>query len=209
MKPYVLINFACSIDGKIALEGGRPYKFSNLEDLQRVHRLRSEVDAILVGKNTINSDDPKLVVNPKYYSSDKVPDAVVLDSRLQIKESARVFDYNRKVILITGSDINFNNFKNKKAEVLVKKCDSPRPGVDCIVKILGDLEYKKILVEGGKSVITSFLESQFWDEISIFYSPVFVGDKGVSMLDSISTVKNVTLNTVTGLGNGFLVTIKR
>nr|HDO81345.1 5-amino-6-(5-phosphoribosylamino)uracil reductase [Candidatus Bathyarchaeota archaeon] len=58
-KPYVILNAAMSLDGKIATVGGDS-EFSDEEDWRRVHRLRAEVDAIMVGVNTVLADDPKL-----------------------------------------------------------------------------------------------------------------------------------------------------
>ncbi len=210
MKPYIHINFACSLDGKIALEGGIPYKFSNIMDLRRVHRLRSESDAILVGINTINNDDPKLVVNPKYYESPNVPDAIVLDSKFRINSSARIFNYRRKVLIITGSSANTRPIpENPEAEIIVKKCDSPLPDLECVMKIFDEMNYKKILVEGGKTVITSFINSKFWDEITIFYSPLFVGNKGISMIGDIDELIKINSGDMKKMGEGFLLTIKR
>ncbi|RLF43417.1 MAG: 5-amino-6-(5-phosphoribosylamino)uracil reductase, partial [Thermoplasmata archaeon] len=65
-RPYVIINCASSIDGKIALVGKKPLKISSEEDMARVHKLRNECDAILVGIGTILADDPKLTVKEKY-----------------------------------------------------------------------------------------------------------------------------------------------
>jgi len=210
VNPYIHINFACSIDGKIALEGGVPYKFSNLLDLQRVHRLRSESNAILVGINTINNDDPKLVVNPKYFESSNVPDAIVLDSKFRINGSARIFNYKRKVIIITGIDAPDRPLPgNSAAKIIIKRCDSIRPDIECLIRIINEMRYTKVLVEGGKGVLTSFINSDFWDEITIFYSPVLVGDKGISMIESIDKVIRTSIVDVKKLGDGFLLTIKR
>ncbi len=210
MRPYIHINFACSLDGKIALEGGIPYKFSNILDLQRVHKLRSESDAILVGINTINNDDPKLVVNPKYFESSNIPDAIVLDSKLRINASARIFNYKRKVVIITGIGTPDRPLpENSVAEIIIRRCNSPRPDMECLMRNINEMGYTKVLIEGGKSVLTSFINSEFWDEITIFYSPVFVGDKGISMMEGIDKVIKTKLGDVEKLGDGFLLTIKR
>ena len=62
VRPRVIINAAMSVDGKIALSDGKTARLSNEEDLRRVHRLRAETDAILVGVGTVLMDDPKLTV---------------------------------------------------------------------------------------------------------------------------------------------------
>ena len=65
-RPYVIINAAMAIDGKIALENGKQTKLSSDEDFRRVYRMRNSCDAILVGINTVLNDDPKLTVKPEY-----------------------------------------------------------------------------------------------------------------------------------------------
>src|SRR2546430_5282518 len=79
VRPHVIINAAMSVDGKIALSDGKAVRLSNEEDLRRVHRLRAEADAILVGVGTVLMDDPKLTVKAKY-AKGRNPLRVVLDS---------------------------------------------------------------------------------------------------------------------------------
>lgn len=210
MKTFVHINFASSLDGKIALKGGTPYKFSNLEDLQRVHKIRSESDAIVIGKNTIKLDDPKLVINSKYYKSDHIPDVVVLDSRMELNSAARIFQYRRRVVIITGNSVNYVKFGlDNISDVIIRKCAGDKPDMKCIMSTMEDIGYKRVLVEGGKSVITSFIESDQWDIITIFYSPVFIGNEGIPMTDKLSSILKVNFYDVSRLGDGFLLTIKR
>ena len=66
MKPYVILNAAMTLDGKIATETGSS-NISGKEDLIRVHELRKEVDAIMVGINTVIADDPRLTVHKIEY----------------------------------------------------------------------------------------------------------------------------------------------
>ena len=79
MRPRVIINAAMSVDGKIALADGHGVRISNEEDLRRVHELRAEIDAILVGIGTVLKDDPKLTVKAEY-ATGRNPLRVVLDS---------------------------------------------------------------------------------------------------------------------------------
>ena len=72
-KPYVIINCTSSVDGKIALVGKKPLKISNEEDFERVHHLRNECDAILVGIETVLYDNPKLTVKEQFVQGCKNP----------------------------------------------------------------------------------------------------------------------------------------
>ncbi|MCL5789339.1 MAG: RibD family protein [Candidatus Thermoplasmatota archaeon] len=210
MKPRVLINFACSLDGKIALKGGKAYRFSNPEDLQRVHKMRSESDIILVGKNTINLDDPKLVVNEKYFKSDRIPDVAILDSNLTVNKNARVFSYPRKVIIFCRKGIDGGEFgPGLTSKVIVRNSTDTLVHPDFVVRELGNIGYRNIMLEGGKSVITSFITEGEWDEISIFYSPTLAGDEGIPMFGPLKEPMKFEHIQTERLGNGFLVTIKK
>lgn len=210
MKPYVRINFACSIDGRIASREGKAFKFSNLEDLTRVHRMRSESDIILVGRNTINLDDPKLVVNEKYHRSDHIPDAAILDSDLTVNYEARVFSYPRKVVIFCGSQANEEKVpESLRSKIVLRKSEKSRPDSGYIVRELGKMGYYRIMIEGGKSVITSFISEGNWDEISIFYSPVMMGDDAIPMFGTSEHTIELGTPEVSKLGNGFLVKIKK
>ncbi len=210
MRPHIKINFACSLDGKIALRGGKAYRFSDFDDLVRVHRMRAESDIIIVGKNTINLDDPKLVVNEKYYRSDKIPDAGILDSNLTVNGSARVFSYRRNVVIFTRSGVEEANFvSGPAAKVMIRKSPESTLTSDFVVRELGEMGYRNIMIEGGKSVITSFITDGNWDEISIFYSPIIVGEDGIPMFNAIHEPMKMGLSEVSKLGNGFLVSIKK
>ncbi len=210
MKPRVLINFACSLDGKIALKGGKAYRFSNFEDLTRVHRMRSESDVILVGKNTINLDDPKLVVNEKYYKSDRIPDVAILDSNLTVNRNARVFSYPRKVIIFCRKGIEGDSFdRNGKSNVVIKNSTDKIIDSDFVIQELGKMGYRSIMVEGGKAVITSFITEGNWDEISIFYSPILAGEEGIPMFGTLREPLKFDHVESAKLGDGLLVKIKK
>lgn len=210
MKPYIRINFASSLDGRISSLEGKSFKFSNLEDMERVHRLRAISDIILVGKNTVNGDDPKLVVNSKYYESSHIPDVAILDSHIEVNKSARVFSYPRKVIVICGQGADEKKLSyNFKSEVIIKKCHTKVPTAKCAVNHLEGLGYDSIMVEGGKSVITSFLNEGLWDEISIFFSTYIMGEKGTPMVGTVNRILKLDSPNVTKLGDGFLVDIKK
>ncbi|HDH81938.1 MAG TPA: 5-amino-6-(5-phosphoribosylamino)uracil reductase, partial [Thermoplasmatales archaeon] len=91
MKPFVIVNCAMSIDGKIAFPDRKQAKISNDEDMARVHKLRDECDAVLVGIGTVLSDNPKLTVKEKYVQNPSNPLRVVLDSNFRTPRDAEVF----------------------------------------------------------------------------------------------------------------------
>ena len=85
-KPHVILSAAISIDGKIATRTGNS-KLSSNEDLRRLHKLRTKVDAIIIGKNTLMRDDPLLTVR---YTKGKNPVRIILDSRGNISSKSKI-----------------------------------------------------------------------------------------------------------------------
>ena len=89
MKPHIILNCASSADGKIALPNRQKLNLSNSEDFSRVHQLRSECDAILVGIGTVIEDNPSLTINHKY-SSGNDPLRIILDTNYRIPEDSKI-----------------------------------------------------------------------------------------------------------------------
>ena len=81
VRPWIVLNFAMSADGKLALADGSPVEISSEEDMLRVHRLRASCDAVLVGVGTVATDDPKLHVSPRRVPDPPAPMKVVSQGR--------------------------------------------------------------------------------------------------------------------------------
>ena len=109
-KPYVIISAAISIDGKIATRTGDS-NFSSTQDIVRLHKLRSKVDAILIGKNTVLQDDPMLNVR---FVKGKNPTRIILDSTGTISEKSKILQTSNDIpTIITVSKKNHQS-KSKK-----------------------------------------------------------------------------------------------
>lgn len=205
VRPRVIINAAMSVDGKIALEDGKAVRLSNEEDLRRVHRLRAEVDAILVGVGTVLMDDPKLTVKSEY-AKGRNPLRVVLDSDGKIPEQAHVLDGTAPTLIVT-SDESTREFPH--AEVL--RCGKDEVDLALLLDRLASRGIKTVLVEGGSTVIWSFLRHRLADELKVFISnrvlgghsaPTLAGGLGATSLeDSI----RLRLDRTERLGDGVLL----
>ena len=90
-KPKIILSAAISIDGKISTASGDS-KLSSKKDLIRLHKLRSQVDAIIIGKNTVKIDDPLLTVR---YKKGKNPIRIILDSNGVISKKSRIYRRGR------------------------------------------------------------------------------------------------------------------
>ncbi len=212
-RPYVIINCAMSADGKIASPSKKQLNISNEEDKKRMYNLRNECDAVLVGIGTVISDDPKLTVKEKYVKNPRNPLRIILDSYCKTKEDALVVNDKAKTLIFTNSECNKKYSKN----VEVIKCDIESDGLIDIAKmleVLYNLGIKKLLVEGGGTVIWNFLKKGFVDDLYVFISPIIIGGKSTPTIadgegiSNESEIINLDVLEISRLNNGILVHYK-
>ena len=194
-----------SVDGKIALSDGKAVRLSNEEDLRRVHRLRARVDAILVGVGTVLMDDPKLTVKPKY-AKGRNPLRIVLDSDGKIPKRAHVLDGSAPTLIVTSEE-SARDFPN--AEVL--RCGKDEVDLPLLLDHLATRGIKTLMVEGGSTVIWSFLHHGLADELRIFIrsralgghsAPTLAGGQGAASLKESTRLR---LDRTRRLGDGLLI----
>jgi len=210
--PYIIINCAMSIDGKIALPTKKPIKLSSLEDFKRVHELRNYCDGILVGVNTIVIDDPKLTVKPEFVIKAKNPTRIVLDTHGRTPKSAKVFNGDSKTIIVVDKKLKNKNIEFKNADVLY--CSTNSDGLiwlEELMRLLKDEGIENLLVEGGETVIFNFLKNKMADELNIYMSNVIIGGTmtptlaGGSGIVHEDEVINLKLFSHTQMGDGILL----
>ena len=175
-KPIIVLSAAMSIDGKIG-QRNKKTVLSSKSDKIRVHKLRSKFDAILVGKNTVEQDNPLLTVR---HVKGKNPIRIILDSRGTIKNSSKIIKTSKHVptIVVTSqlvSKSNFNRLKNLPLDVLV--CGKNQVDLKKLVLILCKKGIKRILLEGGGTLNLSFLKNNLIDEMIITLTPYVLGSK--------------------------------
>ncbi len=167
-RPHVTVNVAMSADGKIAMVENREVKISGDRDFKRVHELRNSVDAIVVGIGTVLADDPKLTVKKKYVDDPKKPLRVVLDSGNRIPKYSNIFnDDNYLIATIVSTDD-----RNR-----VKCGDGARVDIPILLEKLYERGVRKILVEGGGEVISSFVKAKAVDEYFVYVGSVIIGGR--------------------------------
>lgn len=201
-----IINCAMSADGKIALKSRRQTKISDEQDKKRVHELRNSVDAILVGVDTVLSDDPKLTVKEKYVKNPKHPIRIVLDSDGRTPTDALVLNGAAKTIIVTNERCG-KTFPN--AEVI--RCGKKDVDIERLVPELERRGIRKMLVEGGSKVIWSFLRTRIADEVCIFIGSMVIGGEsaptpaGGSGAEDEKGIVHMRLKDAEVLGSGVLV----
>lgn len=176
-RPRVIVNCAMSADGKIALPTRKQLRISSEEDIARVYKLRNKYDAVLVGVGTILSDDPKLTVKETYVKNPRQPLRVVLDSKGRTPPGSLVLNKaaNTLIIMAKGHERSFEG-----SRIEVEGCTTDQHGLLKIPEVLNLLSQRGIrtvLVEGGSTVLWSFLRSGLVDDLFVYIGPCIIGGK--------------------------------
>ena len=182
-RPYVILSAAISIDGKIATRTGRS-NLSSKKDLVRVHNLRKSVDAILIGKNTVNVDNPSLTVR---HVKGKNPIRIILDPNGSLSPKSKVIRTAKKtptILVVSENTKNVEKFVAKGAQVI--KCGRKKINIRKLLQILGKSGIKRILVEGGGTTNWHFFKEKLVDEIIITVTPYILGgNTAISLVEGI------------------------
>ena len=172
-----------TIDGKIASKRGDP-ELSDEEDWKEVHQLRTEVDAIMVGKGTILKDDPKLHIK---YHEHKGYYRIVADSNLSIPLSSKVITYESKtyptIVCTTknASNEKIEAFEQKGATILIAG-EGSQVDIPSALSSLYQMGIHSILLEGGGTLNWSFLKEDLLDELRITIAPWMIGGSEATSL---------------------------
>jgi len=172
-----------TIDGKIASKIGDP-EISDETDWKEVHKLRTQVDAIMVGKGTILKDNPKLHIK---YHAHKGYYRIVVDSNLNIPIDAKVIDFQPDIyptIICTTENVNeskINHFKTKNITIL-KAGNEQQVDLIKLMPVLYKFGIKSILLEGGGNLNWSFIKNDLIDEIRLTIAPWIIGGKNAISL---------------------------
>jgi 2,5-diamino-6-(ribosylamino)-4(3H)-pyrimidinone 5'-phosphate reductase len=197
-----------SVDGKIALPSRQQTKLSDEEDMARVHRLRNSCDAIIVGIGTVLADDPKLTVKQKYVKEPRQPLRVVMDSHGRTPPNAQVIDSQAPTLIATTCDSTIEERNN----VEIFRCGNEQVDIGCLLKELASRNIKKVLVEGGETLIWEFLRKQVVDVLMIYIAPMVIGGTaaptvaGGSGASSPDEMVRMHLEKVERCGVGLLLT---
>ncbi len=186
--PFVTLKLAASLDGKIAAVTGDARWISGSASRKRVHQLRNHVDAVLVGAETVITDDPQLTCR---ILGGRNPWRVVLDGRLRIPLSARLLRHPDadKTIVVTSDTAPSRKVRALQAagvhvwQFAVRRGEIPWRSV---LRRLAESGIVSVLVEGGARVAASALKAGAVDKILFFYAPKILGGDGRVMIDSLN-----------------------
>ncbi|MFW9821446.1 MAG: 2,5-diamino-6-(ribosylamino)-4(3H)-pyrimidinone 5'-phosphate reductase [Candidatus Thorarchaeota archaeon] len=182
-KPYIILSAAMTIDGKIASKAGDP-EISDEEDWKEVHKLRTEVDGIMVGKGTIIKDDPKLHI--KFHEHQGYW-RIVIDSNLMVPLDSNVISFQPETyptIICTTENVpvkRIHLYKERGVKI-VQAGEGKQVDLIKLMPILKNLDINSILLEGGGTLNWSFIENDLIDEIRLTVAPWIIGGENATSL---------------------------
>ena len=205
-RPKVILSAAMTLDGKIATKTGDS-KLSSKQDKVRIHKLRSKVDAILVGSNTVKRDDPFLTVR---HTKGKNPLRIILDSKANIDKKSQIIKTCKKIPTIIAvskkaSKKNIDKLKKYPLEIIIT--GNKLVNIKNLLRILSKKKIKTLLVEGGGTVNWEFVKQGLVDEIIITITPYLIGGKNaITLVDGegfslMQKAKKLKLKKTCRLGN--------
>jgi 5-amino-6-(5-phosphoribosylamino)uracil reductase len=181
-RPYTLLSCAVSIDGYIGNAASR-LLLSNRADFDRVDAVRASCDAILVGAETVRSDNPRLLVRSKARRAERAarglpasPMKVTVTRRAELDARADFFTAGDAERLVYCASPRVDDARERLGTVatVVDAGDTVEMGT--LSTDLGERGVERLMVEGGGTVHTQFLTEDLVDELQLVVAPIFVGD---------------------------------
>ena len=186
MKPYVILNAAMTLDGKIATKTGSS-EISGPEDLERVHEIRKNADGIMVGIGTVLADDPRLTVHKIPSNKSDNPIRVVVDNKARTPIDFRILNDDADTIIAVGSICDENNPNSdedavSRAKAISQKADvfySSKTPVDLVefMDYLYSKGIRTLMLEGGATLNFSMIKDNLIDEVRICIAPMIAGGR--------------------------------
>jgi diaminohydroxyphosphoribosylaminopyrimidine deaminase/5-amino-6-(5-phosphoribosylamino)uracil reductase len=183
-EPFVLLKIAQSLDGKIATANGESKWITGKIARKRVHQLRNDLDAVLVGIETVRKDNPSLDCRIR---GGRNPYRIIVDTSLRIPLKSKVLDYrdNKTIIATTGkaSGRKIKQLTAHGATVLVVRSKAGKVDLKALMKALAKLDITGVMIEGGSSIASSAVSTRIVDRVMFFVAPRIIG--GTDSIPSI------------------------
>ncbi len=200
-RPFVHLKMAMSLDGRISLNKSVSTALSGESAMRRVHEMRHEHDAILVGANTVLVDDPNLTDRSGIERRRKLT-RVILDNRLRTPRDAKVVTTATDIPTIIVSNADNDDKINAMIANGIDFVSANAHHLTAVLEALREREIQSVLVEGGTEVAGAFRDARLIDKLSFMIAPMIVGGsdapmafggKGASTIEEASLLKDVSI----------------
>jgi diaminohydroxyphosphoribosylaminopyrimidine deaminase/5-amino-6-(5-phosphoribosylamino)uracil reductase len=190
-RPFVHLKLATTLDGRIAAPGGDSRWVTGQDARSRAHELRAEAGAVLVGANTVRTDDPMLTARGLPGRPPPIT-RVVLDPGLTISPQsklARSAGEAPVVVFAAARDGREGELERLGVEVVATPLSEDGLELLYVLDELGGRGIKGLLVEGGGKTATRFVRGGLADKLTLFYAPKLLGSEGVPMIGALRATK--------------------
>jgi len=174
LKPYVILNAAMTLDGKIATHTGS-LEISGEKDLIRVHRLRRECDAIMVGINTVLIDNPRLTIHKIKADKTENPTRIVVDSKARTPPDYRILNKEAPTIIAVSKSAPTEKIKKLSEKAKIITAGDKKVNLKTLMAELKKMGIHKLMLEGGSTLNFSMLREGLVDEVRVCIAPMIVG----------------------------------
>jgi diaminohydroxyphosphoribosylaminopyrimidine deaminase/5-amino-6-(5-phosphoribosylamino)uracil reductase len=205
-EPFVILKVAATLDGKLATRTGESQWITGETSRRFVHRLRDEVDGVVVGIGTVLRDDPLLTARIR---GGRDPYRIVFDSRLRIPENAKMVDLSPSKTIVATTEMasrdKIERLRKRGVRMLISDSESGKVNLQFVLQKLAEMGMMSLLLEGGSQLSGSFLDQRLIDKILLFLSPKLIGDPlapgifsgaGVSSLKETIPVKDLKVRKI-------------
>lgn len=188
--PFVTMKAATSLDGRIATQTGDSRWISSPSARRRVHEMRREYDAVMIGKGTLLKDNPRL--NVRLDEELEGPQKIVIMPNLNVsaRELTKMNVYRtslrKPLIVVCNQGVAHRDAASRYAAHNIQLI--PVEEVDGMINLrslgraLGQSGITSLLLEGGAGLFTSYLQQQLINKITLFLGPIIIGAEGMSLV---------------------------
>ena len=215
-RPFVIAKTALTLDGWTATSTGHSRWVTNEQSREWVHRLRHQVDGILVGVGTVMADDPLLNTRLKK-GRGKDPVRIIVDTHLRIPVNARVLahPHGSETLIAVSEDVpprHLERLKTKGISFLVCPKKEGRIDLTALMDMLGNRSITSVLLEGGATLMGAMIREKLVDKFCIFKAPKILGGsdgrpmalgQGPSKMDQSIPLKDIRIKR---FGDDLLIT---
>lgn len=188
-RPHVLLKLAVSADGKAGLAGRRPVAITGEAALRRVHLMRAQADAIMIGIGTALADDPELTCRLPGMG-DRSPVRVVLDAHLRLPLASRLVQSARQVplwvITSDGASEAAARALQGAGVAVIRSAATKSLALDAVLAALAERDITRLMVEGGPILAAALVRADLVDEAVIFHGARSIGPDGINALEGLA-----------------------